>query len=214
MGDVFAAIREKSQAHQEESRAKRLRDRGGLWQPLSPSKNKLMAFLNSEEFQNIEESLPAERNAELSKAPETPQKSTGKMKAKATSTSRSKRKSTASSGIHDRPANSVEELELVSARPKKKSKSNVCATINPRDRRKAADTEPRRTESPPPSDSNLSRSLPAERKRKVPGMKATQKRRLTTIDEGEPIVVTETTVGKPQLPITNTNDDGLFLVHD
>ncbi|KAF8583384.1 hypothetical protein K439DRAFT_59551 [Ramaria rubella] len=59
MGDFLATLREKAQAHQDEAKAKRFRDRGGLWQPLSPSKNKLMAFLYSAEFQNIREEAPA-----------------------------------------------------------------------------------------------------------------------------------------------------------
>lgn len=107
-----------------------------------------MEFLNSAEFQNIEESPPAEQKAQSSKAPETAQKSTGKRKAKVTSTSRSKREGVASSGIHDRPANSVEdELDLVSAPPKKRSKNNVDTIVNSRDRRKAEDAEPRRAQS-------------------------------------------------------------------
>ncbi|KAF8515706.1 hypothetical protein BU17DRAFT_67796 [Hysterangium stoloniferum] len=66
IGDMFATIRQTSQAVRDASKAKRFRDRGGIWKPLSPSKNKLMALLDPQAFQDVIEepqSTQAEKEA-------------------------------------------------------------------------------------------------------------------------------------------------------
>ncbi|KIJ47303.1 hypothetical protein M422DRAFT_249149, partial [Sphaerobolus stellatus SS14] len=91
MSEALLAIRQKAQSMQEASKAKRFRDRGGSYQPLSPSKNKLMALFNSGNlFEDLEEEpQPAAEPVEEA-GPRSPPKSPVKKPTKGTAHSRKK----------------------------------------------------------------------------------------------------------------------------
>lgn len=122
-----------------------------LWQPLSPSKNKLMAFLNSAEFQNIEEPPPAEQKTESFTPPEISHKTKEKRKEKIKDTSHAKEKGKRVSSDVDndlKPAKPVvDELDMVPARPRRKGNGKVPETVKSTSRKKQKDSGPKSTQS-------------------------------------------------------------------
>ena len=120
-----------------------------LWQPLSPTKNKLMALLNSAEFENIiGEPPPTKQKAEAcTKVPGIPHRPTAKKKGKGKSVTRANKKGKAvPSEIDDKPAKCVED-EDVSEPPKKKGRIKPVSKARSAKRRKAADVGTDRTQS-------------------------------------------------------------------